>query len=184
MTKTETGYIMMMLKALYPNWGKSLTSQDVEMTIEMWFEMLEEFDYDLVKLGIKAFGSSPSPFPPSVGELISKIKMLTSTEKEMSEVEAWGIVKKAISNSTYNSASEFEKLPKIIQDTIVRHETLKDWASNSVTDIDTVIGSNFMRSYKATVTKNKQYEALPKDVKQQLTSSKDLIKQLADKMSM
>ena len=42
--------------------------------------------------------------------------------------------------------------------------------------VQSVVASNFMRSYKAKVASNKEYQALPNDVKQ-------LISGMADKLS-
>ena len=80
---------------------------------------------------------------------------------EPGEVEAWGLVKNAIRNSTYNSVEEFEKLPKAVQLTLGSPSVLKEWAMSEENGMEKVVASNFMRAYRQKADSIKVVESIP-----------------------
>ncbi len=170
MTREETITILSVIKAAYPQWARGLTKTDADMMITLWSSMLEEHEYKLVQVAIKKIIAT-NKFPPSVAEVIEAINYITSGgQSEMTEIEAWGLVRKAIKNSAYNAEEEFNKLPEKIQQAIGSHNILHNWSQESVNGIETVIGSNFMRSYKQTVIRNKEEKQLPQSIRTMLDS--------------
>ncbi|MHB9949516.1 hypothetical protein CF055_10640 [Clostridium botulinum] len=168
MTREETTTILSVIKAAYPQWARGLTKTDADMMITLWSSMLEEHEYKLVQVAIKKIIAT-NKFPPSVAEVIEAINYITSGgQSEMTEIEAWGLVRKAIKNSAYNAEEEFNKLPTKIQQTIGSHNILHNWSQESVNGIETVIGSNFMRSYKQTVIRKKEEKQIPTSIKKML----------------
>ena len=94
----------------------------------VWQMMLEEYSYQDVSVALKAYIlSDDSGFAPSIGKLVSKIHTMTQPQ-ELNEMEAWSLVCKAICNSTYNSVSEFEKLPPLVQKAVGLPDSLRQWA--------------------------------------------------------
>ena len=87
---------------------------------------------------------------------------------EMSELEAWNKVYKAICNSSYHAQEEFDNLPPLIQKIVVSPNQLAEWGRCDIEEVNTVIQSNFMRSYKAKSGQQKEFNRLPSDVKQQI----------------
>lgn len=174
MTKKEVAQIIYILKEYYP---RDFESTDLETRVTAWHLILQEYDYTLVQNAVVAFVSNDTEgFMPTVGQIIEKIKKMTNTKNEMTEVEAWAMVYKAICNSAYNSAEEFDKLPDTVKRAVGNPDVLKSWAMLSLDEVNTVIQSNFMRSYKSATIQKKEYDALP-------TATKDFTRQLADKMS-
>ncbi|GAA0081335.1 replicative helicase loader/inhibitor [Clostridium sp. CTA-6] len=170
MTREETITILSIIKAAYPQWARGLTKTDADMMITLWSSMLEEHEYKLVQVAIKKIIAT-NKFPPSVAEVIEAINYITSGgASEMTEIEAWGLVRKAIKNSAYNAEEEFNKLPEKIQRAIGSHNILHNWSQETVDGIEKVIGSNFMRSYKATVIRNKEEKQLPQSIRTMLGS--------------
>ena len=84
----------------------------------------------------------------------------------MTELEAWNLIKRAVSNSLYNSKQEYDKLPSTLQRLIGSHNVLREWATLDSKQFDTVVQSNFMRSYKVRSEKEKEFLALPESVRQ------------------
>lgn len=152
---------MALLKAAYPNYYKN--SDDVQQAVKLWQSMMCDYQAELVTQAVRAVIAT-NKYPPTIAEVIEKINFLTQKE-ETTEVAAWGLVKKAIRNSTYHSKEEFDALPEDIQATLGNYNVLKEWAMSEDSDTETVIASNFMRSYKKKVQSKKQYDALPKDLK-------------------
>jgi hypothetical protein len=77
---------------------------------------------------------------------------------EMTEAEAWALVRKAASNSFYGQAAkEFDKLPPILQRLVGTPNQLRDWGMMDSNEFNTVVASNFQRSYRARVKSDKEY---------------------------
>jgi hypothetical protein len=163
MTIEETAAVMVILKVAYPRYYNNLEKSEAKNAIGLWQSLLADYPAELVTNAVKAVIAT-NKFPPTVAEVIEKINLLTKKE-ERSEVEAWGLVKKAIRNSTYHSQEEFEALPEDIQKTLGNHNVLKEWAMSKDSSMETVVASNFMRSYKAKLTDTKMINALPNDLK-------------------
>jgi hypothetical protein len=88
----------------------------------------------------------------------------------MTELEAWELVSKATRNSTYNSAQEFAKLPPVVQRLVGSHMQLKEWAAMDAETLQSVVASNFQRSYKVRAKNEREYLALPENVKTYMAS--------------
>jgi hypothetical protein len=128
--------------------------------------MFDEEPYELVAAAVKAFISGDGKgFPPAIGQIKERIRQITEPE-DMTEQEAWSYVTKALRNSTYGSEEEFAKLPPVIQAVVHDPGQLRQWARSPVDEVETVIASNFMRSFRAKQKATKEYIALPTSVKQ------------------
>lgn len=144
----------------YPNYKPN----DISETVDVWCMMLEEFSYQEVSVALKAcILSNNSGFAPSIGQLVDKINSI-SQPTELNEMEAWSLVQKAICNSTYNSVSEFEKLPPLVQKAVGLPDNLRQWAMTENLNKE-VIMSNFQRAYKIELQREKELQKMPKDVR-------------------
>lgn len=163
MTKTETLKIMAVLKAAYPRYYHGLTDEDAKQAVMLWHSMFEGHAYPVVNAAVKAMIVTEK-FSPTIADVMEKIRLITE-KPSLGELEAWGIVKQALRNGYYHSQEEFEKLPQEIQATLGRHDALREWAQAEGKDIETVVGSNFMRSFRAKSKQHSEWMALPSDVK-------------------
>ena len=162
----ETAAVMAILKIAYPRYYANTTTAEAKETLNLWHTMLAEYPADMVNAAVKALIAT-NVYPPTIADVISSIKQLTQ-KKNMSEVVAWGLVKNAIRNSAYHSVEEFDKLPPEIQETVGSPMVLREWAMSDDESTETVIASNFMRSYKAKVKERKEFDAIPSDIKELL----------------
>ena len=80
-------------------------------------------------------------------------------------MEAWALVAKAVCNSNYNSAEEFEKLPPVVQRLVGAPSQLREWAAMDSETFNSVVASNFQRSYKVRAKNERDFLALPSSVK-------------------
>lgn len=171
MTREDTIKILSVLRGAYPAFYRDITKQEAESTIALWESMFDEEPYELVGAAVKAFISGDGKgFPPAIGQIKERIRQITQPE-EMTEQEAWSLVSKALRNSTYGSEQEFAKLPPEVQAVVHDPGQLRQWAMGSADDVETVIASNFMRSFRAKQKSNKEYMALPTSVKQLMLSA-------------
>ena len=166
MNREETISIMAVLKAAYPNYYKDMKRGDAEAIIALWTSMFSDEPAEVVAVAVKAhIASDVKGFPPHIGAIKAAIGKIKSPD-EMTEIEAWNYVVKAIRNSNYNSREEFEKLPPIVQRLVGSPNQLREWAMMDSETVNSVISSNFQRSYKARATSEREFLALPQDVRQ------------------
>lgn len=174
MNKKETAQIIATLKEYYP---KDFASTDLVTKVEAWYLVLKDYDYYTIQNAVISFVAKDTKgFPPVVGQLIEQANNIIK-EQEKTELEAWEMVYKAICNSAYNSVEEFNKLPIEIQRAIGSADMLKSWSQLDIEQVQTVIQSNVMRSYKVASKQKKEYDVLPENIKKftlELMDKKDL----------
>ena len=165
MTREETVKIIRIMVDSYPNYKPNNISE----TVDVWQMMLSDYDYNLVAMALKAYIlSDTSGFAPSIGQLVAKIQTLTKP-KELSEMEAWSLVNKAIGNSSYDYVNEFYKLPPIIQKCVGNSMQLHKWAMTENLNKE-VVSSNFMRSYRTMVARQEEYMEMPQEIRDVISS--------------
>lgn len=165
MNLVETAKLMAVLETAYPMFYAKKTEQEREDAIRLWAEMFADEPGEVVAMAVKALiKSRVSNFPPGIGEITEKIQQIVQPE-QMTEMEAWGLVLKAIGNSSYNSGEEFKKLPPVIQRLVGAPSQLREWASMDTETLNSVVASNFQRSYKVRAKHEREYLALPSSVK-------------------
>lgn len=175
MNKKETSKIIAVLMASYPNFLNNKGTDDIQATINVWNDMLTDYSYQEVSLAIKAcITQGRSGFAPSIGQVIDKILSFRNQGNEMTEQEAWNHVSKAIRNSAYHATEEYEKLPEPVKQ-IVTPSQLREWSQMDAETVQSVVASNFMRSYKVKLSSNREYQALPNDVKKLISGTPVMI---------
>lgn len=181
MDREETLKIMSVLKAAYPAYYSNMPKRDAENAVSLWNEMFAEDDYAVVGAAVKALlAADEKGYPPTIGAVKSKIHKITQPQ-DMTELEAWALVRRAITGASMDASSrrirdgeleqrtsaerKYDELPQMIQRLIGSPSQLAMWASLSTESIETVVQSNFMRSYKARCAADREYNALPADIK-------------------
>ena len=173
MTRQEALAVMAMLKTAYPNFYKDLSKEDINAAVSLWATMFSEEPIQVVTEAIKALMCTLK-FPPTIADVKEKIAMITQPLM-MTEMEAWSRVRGAI--SYYHANEAFANLPPMLRKIVGSPNRLREWAMMDSETVDSVIQSNFMRSYKAKVAQEKEYAMLP-------SSTKQLIAGLAQKLSL
>lgn len=161
MTREETVKIIRIMSDCYPNYKPNNLSE----TIDVWQMMLDEYSYNQVSIALKAYVTSDtSGFAPSVGEIVAKIQ-LVSQPQELDGMTAWGLVSKALRNGTYGAVEEFKKLPPLVRQAVGMPDNLKNWATSDYQTIETVIQSNFLRTYETAVKRANEINRMPDNIK-------------------
>ena len=169
MDKRETLKIMAVMRAAYPGYYRDITPADAEAAVNLWQTMLADRPYELVAKAVKMLIAT-SKFPPTIAEVNDAIGELTSPPV-MTGQEAWYLVYKAVCNSAYESRKEFEKLPEDIRRVVGSPNILREWALMDAGEVQTVVASNFQRSYQARAAQDRKYAAIPGDVRAMLEQS-------------
>lgn len=167
MNKADTAKLLFIVKANYSKHYKDMSEEEFKNTVTAWHLCLSDYDYNLAQAGLKVFLTSDTKgFPPVVGQIIDGIHRIMRYESDsLTELDAWGLVYKAVCNSYYNSESEFCKLPDIVQRAVGNPARLKEWSQLDIKDIQTIIQSNFMRSFRAVQENERVYRKMPQDVR-------------------
>ena len=161
MTIQETGTIMRILKANYPNWGAD------KDTLLLWSQMFADIPVEAVGAAVKAFiANDDKGFAPVIGQIMQII--VKANTNDMGEGEAWAKVRKAIGNGIYGSVTEFEALPDILKRVVGSPDQLEQWAM--LTDgLDTVVQSQVKRAYRQELEKEQFERSLPTKTRDLLT---------------
>jgi hypothetical protein len=164
MNREETKAILAILKAGYPNFYKDMTKEDATSIINLWATMFADDPAQVVTEAVKSLMCTLK-YPPTIADVKEKIAMITQPPA-MTEMEAWQMVKSAI--SYYNATETFSRLPPILQKIVGSPNTLREWAQMEAETVDSVIQSNFMRSYKVRAAQEKERAMLPESTKQMI----------------
>lgn len=168
MTLQETKGIMAVLSVAFPAFYRNASEMDIKLATELWSTQFAEYDAKQVKAAVSALiSSSTDGFPPTVGAVKEQVRKLFA-EPQLTEQEAWALVSKATRNSAYGSEREFNKLPPPIQRAVGGPEQLRTWAMMDADTVESVVASNFMRTYKVVSQQEKEVQMLPQSVKEML----------------
>ena len=177
MTREETIKVLAVLKAAYPAFYRGMKADELNGIVNLWASQFEGDDYKTVGAAVQAhIATDTKGYPPHIGAIKAAIRKITQPD-EMSEMEAWGYVSRALRNSSYNSIKEFERLPPVVRRIVGAPSQLREWAAMDSDTVQSVVQSNFMRSYRARSQSEQEYLALPAEVKETMA-------QLADSMSL
>ncbi len=164
MNRKETISILALLRAAFPAFYRDLPRQDLEAIVGLWLDLFAEDDPRQVAGAVKALiATKANAYPPAIGEVKAKLRQLQQPE-EMTELEAWSWVRAALKNSLYHAQEEFDRLPPVVQQVVCAPEQLRDWATMDEKTVQSVVSSNFQRSYQAKARQAKDFAALPKDL--------------------
>lgn len=161
MTREQVGKLLMTIQAYYPNYNPP----DKEITLNAWYIMLDEYPEELVLQALRAcIATNTSGFAPDVGQIMSKIQII-SQPQELDGMAAWGLVSKALRNGYYGAVEEFNKLPPLVRQAVGMPDNLKNWATADYQTIETVIQSNFLRTYETVVKRANEINRMPDNIK-------------------
>lgn len=177
MTKKEMAEIITIMQSNYPDDFRGMSDKAMNAKINLWFMQFRDDEYMEVLAAVMAhIATDTNRFMPPVGVIKAKLTEIRLPE-EMTPQEAWALVDKATRNSTWNSGEEFAKLPPVVQRLVGSPMQLQEWAAMDTSTLQSVVASNFQRSYKVRAAKEREFLALPSAVQQTMT-------QIADRMKM
>lgn len=165
MNRKEILQIMTVLKTAYPNFYQKMTLEEASAAANLWLDLFAGDDARLVGAAVKALiASDTKGFPPHIGAVKAKLRQLTAPE-QLSAAQAWSLVSRAASRSAYCAQAEFDKLPPDLQRVVGSPSQLRDWAMMDAGTFQSVVASNFQRSYRAQRQRQEELALLPPDVR-------------------
>lgn len=159
MTRDETKELLMMIRAVYPNFN--VKTEEMTPTINAWHMMLEEYPKEAVTGALQIYvKTNNTGFAPSVSQLIASLYAPKAND-HLSEGEAWALVKRAIQDGNYHSEERFDALPPLVQRAVGNANMIQQWAQTDSDEVNTVVMSNFQRTYRALLSKQEFNERVP-----------------------
>lgn len=158
-------------KYVFPTYFSKLSANDLKGLCETWATFFADTDSVVFAKAFHACAYT-NTFFPSIAEVQQQIVTLTQPE-QLTEQEAWSLVRKALtmSNWTENGISMqrgWDSLPPEVQRVVGSKTVLRDWALTDTDQVNTVIASNFMRSYRVIAAREEKYRALPSPIRDQI----------------
>lgn len=180
MTTEETIMILAVLKAAYPHAYKDMKKSDGEAMVKLWQMQFANESFQEVTAAVNALIAVRTVgYSPTIGEVKERLYRLKN-RNELSEAEAWAMVQKALSNGYYGYMKEWEKLPPEVQRAVGQPEQLREWAQMDVETVQSVVASNFMRSYRVMKDRAKEIEKLSENVREMLGNVAEGMKMLPE----
>lgn len=165
MDRSETLKIMAVLKAGYPQYYGKQSADDVRAAVQLWQTIFAGDSYEAMNAAVLAYISSDgSGYPPNPGKIKEMLRKVTGSA-DMTPMEAWGLVRKALRNSGYEAGKEYAKLPKEIQAVLGSPSRLRDWCMIDEVTLENFTAPRFMASYKEIVEQYREREMLPESVR-------------------
>lgn len=166
MTKREVAELITILQANYPDTFKGLPEEAVGARVVLWYDFFREYPKEIVYAAAKSFMATDTKgFMPNVGQINDHINRMKRSE-DMTPAEAWGLVYNAICNSAWNATESFAKLPPECQRAVGDPQQLREWALMEADVVQSVVASNFQKSFQIRQNRDRDFEKLPGDVKQ------------------
>lgn len=167
MTINDAQKLIAVIIAAYRNFYKDIPQIELDAQYELWASIFADYEYSSVDNALMSYIATDKqgypPVPGKIMDMMYKLNEIVNNDKYPNVIDAWSMVYKAISNSTYNSAQEFDKLPEIIKKTINSPAYLRELALTEYFNSG-VESSNFIKVYRATIDREKEVAKIPKQV--------------------
>lgn len=178
MTISQTAQMMAILRAAYPRFYIGMTDEDAEAALNLWHGFFADDDASLVSDAVKAFiANDAKGFPPSIGQIREKLDTINQAVNgfELTPQSAWGLVKRAMKDSAYHAAERFAELPEVVREVVGSPSQLHDWAVSDDGVSESVLASNFQRSYAARAEQHRTIRRMPGDVRARIERDRQMI---------
>jgi hypothetical protein len=162
MEREDVIRILNVLKTAFPNSYKDMTKVEAENTINLWLDMFQHENVQLVLAATKNLINT-FKWPPTIADIKEEMYKITNRETE-TPVEVWNKIRKAIRNSAYNSYDEFQKLPDKAKRFVGSPNQLKEWAI-SENFIESVVKGQFLKQYEILEKRQKEEKMMLPEVK-------------------
>ena len=166
MNKKETAEIFTILQANYPDFSRNWSDTVISAKINLWHMQFQDDDYKEVLAAVMAhIANDTKREMPPVGVIKAKLAEIRQPET-MTPHEAWMRISEALRNGIYGAQKEFDALPPLLQKMVGSPTQLKEWAMMDAEVVQSVVASNFRRSYEVRAAKEREYLSLPSNVRQ------------------
>lgn len=174
MTLKEAGQIVGLLLFNYPDTLRDNSDEAFQTYVRNWHFFFKDDRYTEVLAAVqKIISSSQERFAPNIGMIREQMRKNREPNGGLSEQEAWELVKRALRNGLYGYKEEFAKLPPTVQRCVGSENMIREWAEMESETLDSVVASNFMRSFRAIRQSAEEEARTPAAMREQLEAFRD-----------
>lgn len=167
MRNEDVSVLFFVIASLFPKNERPYLEATTE-TQEQWARVLYDIPFDLAKAAVEAHACT-SPFPPTIADIRQRVAKIRQGETgELTEAEAWAMVSKAISRASSYSVQDFEAFPPAVKRAVGSPRQLCEWGLMEIETVQSVVSSNFRRSYAQALTQHREAAMLPEAVRAQI----------------
>ena len=165
MTKEETAKVVFYIKGAYPGYYLKVDADAFKNQIKVWHDILGNEPFDRVMAGVKsAICAGTNGFPPSL-DMVIEYMHRAENPGNRSGIDAWRLVCRAINSPRDQMKAAFATLPETIQHVLGSPDTLLAWGNVDTEHFETVIQSNFLRSYESQVRREHIEHKIPENLR-------------------
>lgn len=165
MNLSEATMVLAVMRAAYPHSFRDTKPDDAMATAQLWAKMFDKEPYEAVNAAVETLiATRQVGYSPTIGEVKEKLRSLVKAD-ELNDAQAWALVTKACKNGLYGYKQEFEKLPPPVQKAVGSAEQLREWSMMDEETFQSVIGSNFKKTFKVVEERERQDALMPDSVK-------------------
>ena len=169
MNREEVVKCLGMLKVNYQSFSRNMSARDAESLIDLWLMSFADEPYLIVSLAIADLMKTKKDFAPDIAAITERIRdMKAAAIGEPTNDELWLMLKRAASNSTYNSEKEFAKLPPILQQYVGSPGELRSMAMVDADTFETVNRGLFYKNIEITKNRAEFHERMSPEVRELL----------------
>ena len=161
MNKDEIKTVFRAIVAIYPNSYKDIYR--IKDAISVWAVIFASAEARLVESALYTYISEEHAFAPTPGH-IQRIMNKITNPNELSEAQAWSMVRRALSNGLYGAQEEFDRLPEDVQKAVGSAQWIHSVAMDEDANMS-VESSNFFRRYREVVRDRRERECMPPAVR-------------------
>lgn len=174
MTKEEAAKIVGIILFNYPDTLRDVSDEAYITYVKNWHFFFKDDSYEEVMQAVqKIISSSQERFAPNIGMIREQMRKNREPKGGLSEQEAWELVKRALRNGLYGYKEEFANLPQTVQRCVGSENMIREWAAMESETLDSVVASNFMRSFRAIRQSAEEDARTPAAMREQLEAFRD-----------
>lgn len=160
MTREDVKKMLMVITNAYP----SFKPIDLSATVDIWFDILQDYPVQSAMVALKTYIMTDTKgFAPTVGQIIEKMNVV-SEMSELTAMEAWALVGRALRDSTYHAQERFNELPPTVQKAVGSADNLRAWGLDENYN-ENVAQSQFIKAYERVLEHKKEIARMPKEVR-------------------
>ena len=170
MKKSECIKILSYLNTCYNNRFKFPKADDedgTDLIIEVWYDLLQYYDYRLVVAAVKKLIINKPQWPPTPGEVVREAEKLKLPGKaKITAGKAWYLALEAVrKHGYYNAKDGMESLPPAVREAV---QNFGGFAALCHSQDTSYVKNQFMKIYQDVISKNQETAYLPKPFKEKL----------------
>ncbi len=149
MTRDEVGVILTILNAAYPAFYSKKTNTELDCIENLWAEMFEHDDFNLVKYALKELIETHTGYPPDIAALKNKLREIQAAALNVpTHEEYWHMLKRAVQDGYYKPQEEYDKLPAVVRRFLGSPYALREYGLMDESIFNTVVHGQFLKQIK------------------------------------